>query len=204
MYAYKLSQTAIILRVVLNNSSTGLPYTGLSSTSAGLNISTIADSEATATVYTQAASHIGTITTLGTYAAPSASSCNFKEVDATNLPGLYEIQLANARFAVSGAKSLTVGWGGVTNLKQDFIHIALTDMDPYNRAAQFQKQTTEGYAADGTAPTVEQFLYAIQQFQQEKNKSGTAITIKGIDGSTVKMGFTLDDATTPNVITRSS
>lgn len=107
----KNGATSNIMRIFLmdSTSTTGAGKTGLTSASSGLNISTIADNEATATTYTAAGSTIETITTLGTYAAPTATKCRFKEVDATNLPGLYEIQLADARYAVSSARQLVVG-----------------------------------------------------------------------------------------------
>lgn len=116
--------TSNVIRVKLLNSSvtTGAGLTGLTSASSGLIISTIADNEATPTIYTVAASNVETITTLGTFAAPTASKCRFKEVDATNHPGLYELQFANARFAVSSAKHLVVSVSGATNLAQcDFV-----------------------------------------------------------------------------------
>jgi hypothetical protein len=116
--------TSNILRVKLLDSSvtTGAGLTGLTSASSGLRISTISDQEATATAYTVAGSTIETITTLGTYAAPTATKCRFKEVDATNHPGVYEIHLADARFSVSGTTQLLVSISGATNLAQcDFV-----------------------------------------------------------------------------------
>lgn len=107
-----------ILRVKIldSTSAAGAGLTGLTSASSGLKISTIANNEATATVYTVAGSTIETITTLGTFAAPTATKCRFKEVDATNHPGLYEIQIADARFAVANAKALIVSLLGATNM----------------------------------------------------------------------------------------
>jgi len=83
------SDTSRIERVFLPDSSstTGAGLTGLTSASAGLIISTLADNEATATAYTVTGSTIEGITTLGTYAAPTATKCRFREVDATNHPG---------------------------------------------------------------------------------------------------------------------
>lgn len=104
------------LRFTLKNSSTGVGLTGLTFSSTGLIISTIADNEATATAYTVAGSTIETITTLGTFATPTATKCRFKEVDATNHPGLYEFQFANARFAVANSKRLIVSVSGATSL----------------------------------------------------------------------------------------
>jgi hypothetical protein len=105
----KLGEISNIVRFLL-------PITGLTHSTSGLIISTIADVEASATAYTQAASNIETITTLGTFAAPTASKCRFKEVDNTNHPYLYEFQFTNARFAVASAKRLvtTVCNGGLS------------------------------------------------------------------------------------------
>lgn len=106
--------TGVIVRILLldSGSTTGGGKTGLTSASAGGIVSVIADNEATATAYTVTAGNLETISTLGTYAAPTSGKCRFKEVDATNHPGLYEIHLANARWAVSGAKSIIITVSG--------------------------------------------------------------------------------------------
>lgn len=134
LISYKRGQGSIVLRVKIRNSSvsTGAGLTGLTSASTGLIISTIADNEASATVYTVAGSTIESITTLGTYAAPTATKCRFKEVDSTNHKGVYEIQIADARFAVSNAKSLLVSVSGATNAAECDALIPLQDVDPYD------------------------------------------------------------------------
>jgi hypothetical protein len=109
-----LNPTSVMFRRKLVSSSTGQGLTGLSSSSAGLIISTIQDDEATATAYTQAAGNIETITTLGTYAAPTSGKCRFKEVDATNHPGVYEFQFADARFA--SCKKVIISVSGASGL----------------------------------------------------------------------------------------
>jgi hypothetical protein len=116
--------TSLILRIkVLDSSKTdGSGLTGLTSASSGLIISTIADNEATAVAYTVAGSTIETITTLGTYAAPTATKARFKEVDSTNHKGVYEIHLADARLNVSSSKQVLVSLLGATNMAQtDFV-----------------------------------------------------------------------------------
>jgi hypothetical protein len=130
---YVLGQTGIILRVKIRNSSvsTGAGLTGLTSASSGLRISTIADNESSAAAYTVAGSTIESITTLGTYAAPTATKARFKELDATNHPGVYEIQIANARFAVSSAKNLLVSISGASNAAECDVLIPLRTIDPY-------------------------------------------------------------------------
>lgn len=127
----KRSSTSNTFRVKLRDSSstTGASLTGLTSASTGLSISTICDNESSATTYTVAGSTIETISTLGTFATPTATKCRFKEVDATNHPGLYEIQLADARFAVSNARELRVTIKGATNLFDTEVIIQLTSFD---------------------------------------------------------------------------
>lgn len=65
-------------------------------------------------------------------------------------------------------------------------------------------QMTEAYAADGTAPTLTQALMIIQQTLTEFAIAGTTLTAKKLDGSTTAATFTLDDATNPTSITRTT
>jgi hypothetical protein len=123
------SSTSNILRVVLRSSVDGSGLTGLAHDTSGLIISTITDNEASATTYTAAGSTIETIATLGTFAAPTATKCRFKEVDATNHPGLYELQFADARFAVASAKQLDISISGAANLLRRGVTIQLDGVD---------------------------------------------------------------------------
>lgn len=66
------------------------------------------------------------------------------------------------------------------------------------------KAVSETYAADGALPTHSQYLAQINQFQQEKNTSGTTLTIKKLDGATTAMTFTLNDAANPSGLTRAT
>ncbi len=134
LISYKRGQKSVILRVKILNSSvsTGAGLTGLTYSSSGLIISTIADNESAKTAYTVAGSTIEDITTLGTYAAPTATKCRFKKVDDTYHPGIYEIQIADARFAVSSAKFLIVSISGATNAAETDVVIPLQDLDPYD------------------------------------------------------------------------
>jgi len=129
----KRGATSNILRVFLQDSAstTGAGKTALTSSSSGLIISTIADNEATATTYTSAATNVETITTLGTFAAPTASKCRFREVDATNFPGVYEIQIADARFAVANSTQLLISiqCTGVAPVYVEYQLVAVDLMD---------------------------------------------------------------------------
>lgn len=145
---YKRGQTSVILRVKILDSSvaTGAGKTGIAYNTSGLIISTICDNESAPTVYTSAATHIQDIATLGTFAAPSASCCRFKEVDSTNHKGIYEIQLDDTRYAKSGAKSMIVSISGPTGCAETDVVIPLVDLDPYTASAA---QTGDSYSRLG-------------------------------------------------------
>jgi hypothetical protein len=98
----------ILVKLIDAASATGAGKTGLTPSSDSLRIAAKADVESTSVSCTGA--NIETATSsIGAYQAPSAGSkCRFREIDAANHPGIYEIHLPNARFAVSGARSLLV------------------------------------------------------------------------------------------------
>lgn len=73
-----------------------------------------------------------------------------------------------------------------------------------NFAAVLTTQLTESYAADGTAPTLAQAIFLIQQSLHEFAISGTTRTVKKLDGSTTAATFTLDDASAPTSTTRAT
>lgn len=56
---------------------------------------------------------------------------------------------------------------------------------------------TEAYAANGAAPTLAQAIFAIHQRLMAFAMSGTAISVKKLDGSTEAFEITLDSATIP-------
>ena len=125
----KFGSTSNVFRTKIRSSTTGNGLTGLTFSSTGGIISTICDNESTATGYTVAGSTIETITTLGTFAAPTATKCRFKEVDATKHPGLYEIQIADARFSVASSKSMSISITGFSGMIDVEITIQLTSTD---------------------------------------------------------------------------
>lgn len=191
----KHSATSNILRVLILDSSvtTGAGKTGLAYNTSGLIISTIADNEATATVYTVAAGNVEDITTLGTFAAPTASKCRFKAVDGTNHPGLYELQIADARFAVSGATYVDVTISGASNAAQTTARVWLTQFDPQEAPANMAVRIADTVlrrtaanaeaSANGDAVSLG-CLYGLIQQSQEFAISGTTLTVYKTDGST--------------------
>lgn len=63
---------------------------------------------------------------------------------------------------------------------------------------------TESYSTDGAAPTLTQALLLVLQILSESSVAGTTLTVKKLDGSTTAATFTLNDATTPTSITRTT
>lgn len=96
----KRGSTSNMLRVFIpdNTSTTGAGLTGLTSASTNLVIAYIRELDSAAVSYTGA--NIETVTTIGTYQAPSTSSkIRFKAMDATNFPGVYEIHFHDSSTA---------------------------------------------------------------------------------------------------------
>lgn len=71
-------------------------------------------------------------------------------------------------------------------------------------AAIFGQVSTEGYAADGVAPTFAQWMYMVWAMLGEKAISGTTLTARKLDGSTPAMTFALDSGAAPTSITRAT
>ncbi|MFV0446349.1 MAG: hypothetical protein ACK5Q5_22475 [Planctomycetaceae bacterium] len=131
----KWGSTSNILRVWLGDSTvtTGVGKTGLSNTTSGLAIVVSTDRSSGADrICRQANSTIETVTTLGTYAAPTAGKCRFREVDATWLPGWYELQLEDSLFAVASATRLQIAIYGATGTRQGAFALQLPRVDPNN------------------------------------------------------------------------
>lgn len=63
---------------------------------------------------------------------------------------------------------------------------------------------TEGYASDGSAPTLEQFMYMMWSALAQFDITSTTLTARRLDGTTSAMTFTLNDATNPTSRTRAT
>jgi hypothetical protein len=115
----KKGTSSQIVNVFLQDSSvtTGAALTGLTSVSAGLS----------AYYYREGAASAVAIS-LVTMTAGTWASGGFIEVDATNMPGYYQVGLPNAAF-LTGADSVVVMLKGATNLAPCLIEIQLVDED---------------------------------------------------------------------------
>lgn len=82
--------------------------------------------------YTFAGANAGSAAiTLATLAAVNSaySSGGFKEIDATNMPGVYRLDLPNAALAASKGRSVLVMLSGATNMAPVVLEVELTGWD---------------------------------------------------------------------------
>jgi hypothetical protein len=118
----QVGTTSLILEIFLQDttSTTGAGKTGLTNATSGLNLSYKRN---TGTAAVNVAT-VNSITTFGTFAGTSTQGA-FKEVDSTNLPGVYELHIPNNALA-SGADSVLVMLSGMTGVAPLPLEIELT------------------------------------------------------------------------------
>jgi len=116
----KEGTTSKLARIFVQDSSstTGAGLTGLVFNSASLTAYWIAEGDATATAIT-----------LATMTAGTWASGGFDEVDATNLPGVYEIGLPNVCVDATSEGSVVVMLKGATNMAPVLLEIELDAID---------------------------------------------------------------------------
>lgn len=120
--------TSLIHHIIIldSTSTTGGRKTGLAYNTASLVCRKIRPGETITTSIT-----IEDISTLGTYAAPTSNAhVRFKEVDATNWPGLYEVHLHNDWLDTTNSRrALRFCFRGATGMVQCDVEIPLTGMN---------------------------------------------------------------------------
>jgi hypothetical protein len=79
-----------------------------------------------------------------------------------------------------------------------------TDLTTAGIASILTTALTEAYNTDGSAPTLSEAIFVIMQRLVDFTIIGTAISVKGIDGTTEKYTLVLDDGTTPTTSSRDS
>ncbi len=145
--------TSIIQDVMIYDSSvtTGAGLTGLAFNTGSLVASYVRPGAA------RVAITLATQTVTGAY-----SSGGFVEIDATNMPGLYRLDVPNAALA-SGARSVVVMLKGAANMVPMVLEIALTANDNQNAAtfgltnldaAISTRLATSGYTAPDNSDIV--------------------------------------------------
>lgn len=117
--AIQAGATSKLLHVYIQD-STGTGITGLTAGSAGLKCAYLREGAANAVTVALVTATVGTYTSGG-----------FIEVDATNLPGWYELGLPNAALA-AGARSVVAMFAGAANMLPVPIEVALDGFDYAN------------------------------------------------------------------------
>jgi hypothetical protein len=210
LISYALGQESIILRFKITNFSVNwnIGVANIATNTIGLNIATIADNETNGTIYSSAAGTIDTITTIGVYSAPTSGHCNFRQIDPINFLGIYELQLSNARYAVSGAKSLLITIAAITaySIAQTDLLIPLVQDDPYlakpTNSNLLAIDTTgrvilqpiglDSITADGYTARQAIFLCGAGILGEISGLPTSPVTIMGLNGATVRCVMSFD------------
>lgn len=129
------------------------------------------------------------------------TSGGFVEVDATNAPGLYRLDLPNAVLA-TGVDGVVVTWTG-SNTIEDGLRIALTDYDPVAAGPTATDIRDSVYTSTQpeltSAPPVNNATFAQQlnwlyhRFRNKRRTQNTSRTVFRADGSTTLAASTLSD-----------
>src|SRR5919204_5094055 len=159
-----------------SSSTTGAGLTGLAYNTSGLTAYY---------AFPRAASAAITLATLA--AATSAySSGGFKEIDATNMPGVYRFDIPNAALASGNGRFVTILLKGATNMAPCVLEIELTGVD--NQDATRGGMTAlpnANAAATGGLPTVD-------ANNAVKVQSGTGANQISLSSGTVTVGTNND------------
>lgn len=120
----KRGKTSKLARILVADSSstTGSGLTGLAFNTASLVAYYIREGDASPTAITLATMTVGTWATGG-----------FKEIDATNMPGLYEVGLPNACFA--SGESVAIIFKGAANMVPAALEYEIDSFDPQSASA---------------------------------------------------------------------
>lgn len=176
-------QTSVLLRVFIGNSSvtTGAGLTGLAFGTASLIAYYIKDSDATATAITLVTATVGTWTSGG-----------FKEVDATHMPGVYELGLPNAMIPATGPAKVTLFLSGATNMQNTPVFIDVESGDAF--AALTTTTYAQPSAALATPATLKDMIRWIAMLARNQIKqTATTQTLLADDGTTTVSTATVSD-----------
>lgn len=129
------------------------------------------------------------VTTAATAATPTAAAVTGAVGSVTGAVGSVTGAVGSVTGNVGGNVAGSIGSLGTT---------AKTDVS----TAVLTTQMTESYAANGSAPTLAQAMFAIHQDAMDFTISGTSWTVKKLDNSTTAFVKTLNDATNPTAAAR--
>jgi hypothetical protein len=174
--------TSKLLRMFVQDSSAtdGSGLTGLAYNTSGLVGYYIREGDASATQINSAGATALVDMTVGTW-----TEFGFKEVDAANLPGLYEIGLPNAVLA-AGAASVVVMFRGATNMAPALLEIELDAYANFLSAwSTAVPANFEGTAGHASFAQIMALLSMAHKVTTTNNGNGTAtVKVYKSDGST--------------------
>lgn len=184
------SQT-IYVEVLDSTSTTGGRKTGLAFNTASLTA-----------YYTRNAGSATAITLATLAAANSAwSSGGFKEVDATNAPGLYRLDIPDASCAAGSGDSLVVTLKGATGMVQVSTEVQLSSNTPqtgdaYAALTGAQAEPGQGAPAVNASP-LSKIAYLFKAWRNKKTQTATTFSLFADDATTVDQKAAVsDDGTT--------
>lgn len=173
--------TSKLIRVFIPTtaSSNGAGLTGLAHNSSGLKLYYIREGASSATQITLVTMTVGTWTSSG-----------FKEIDATNMPGWYEIGLPDAVLA-AGANSVALCLCGAANMPVVPIEIQLYDLPK-----AILTEAIDGVESSATAKCL---AWALAMMLNKSSLSGGTITVNKTDNTTTyfTQGVTQTGGTNP-------
>ena len=200
--AVKAATTSRRYQVFIKDERTGAGLTGLTNASSGLTAHYFRDGATTATAISLSAGTVGTW-----------SSGGFKEIDATNLPGWYELGLPNAMID-TGSALVTLNFKGAANMMPTTVYLALVTATSGDIIASLR--VLEGTAQAGcTAPcatiTLPATASAVNNTYNNQTVhltggtgSGQTCTITSYVGSTKVATCTVNWVTAPDTTTQLS
>ena len=196
MYSRAAGSTSVILLIQLE-SAYGIGKTGLVFNTGSLTAYYKRNTAATSTAISLVTATIGTWTSGG-----------FIEVDATHMPGLYELHIPNAALT-TGADSVIVTINGAVGTLTRTFEIQLgSELTVTERTAiadaLLTRTMTESYAAQGATSTLAQTLYLLQALLINYAISATTGTAKKLDASTTAATFTYNSSSAPTSVVRAT
>lgn len=173
----------------------GGPKTTLTSASSGLKIALKRELSAAPTVYS--GSNIESITTVGAFVAPTSGKVRFKEISASDLPGWYQIQIANALVDTADTSRFITGMIQCTGVTEQPFTIPLTSADQQAAPAVCDSSgRVTVIPADGIAQAelMRRLLALMGGTTEQDEEDENVYSFKDISGDVVAV-MTIDPAT---------
>lgn len=138
-----------------------------------------------------------------------ATEARLAELDAANLPSDVDAILLDTGTSIPTLLPAVLVGGRIdADIGAKTGNVALSAQEKLDVNIEvdnaFTTQLADSVPADGTISTRDQALYIIEKMLTEFAISGTTMTVKKVDGTTTLMTFTLDDATNPTSLTRTT